>query len=247
MAREHTMNPAPARPRLLLVEDDAVSREFLSSAAVPLPAEVDAVGTVSEALACAARNHHDLWLFDANLPDGSGSELLRTLRARHPHTPALAHTASRDRTELDALIAAGFSEVLIKPLRVDEWQAAIRRALGQPMHAFPPATSTCGKMPVWNDAAALASLGGNARHVVALRDLFLAELPTQRDAVLAALHRQDHAAAHEVLHRLKASCGFVGASRLLAAVEALDAAPRDPAPGAVFNDAVEDTLGASRD
>lgn len=244
MAREHTMNPTSSLPRLLLVEDDPVSREFLWSAASGLPAKVDAVDTIAAAIACTAEDRHDLWLFDANLPDGSGSELLRTLRARYPRTPALAHTASRDRGDLDALIAAGFSEVLIKPLRVDEWQSAIRRALGQPMETPAPATRLFGKLPVWNDEAALAALNGNAQHVAALRDLFRGELSSQREAVSAALQREDHAAAHDVLHRLKASCGFVGASRLLAAVDMLDASC-DPASASRFNDAVDDTLLAS--
>ncbi len=242
MAREYTMNSASTPPRVLLVEDDPVSRDFLSSATQAFPAEVDAVDTIAAALACAAQGRHDLWLIDANLPDGSGMELLRTLRAHHPHTPALAHTASRDRVALDGLTAAGFSEVLIKPLGVDEWQAAIRRALGQPVAGSGAPTGLCGKRPVWNDDAALVALNGNPQHVKALRDLFLAELAMQRDTVLAALHRQDHLAAHDVLHRLKASCGFVGASRLLAAVEALDAALCDPVHAAAFRNAVEDTL-----
>ncbi len=245
MAREHTMNPG--LPRVLLVEDDPVSRDFLSSAAAALPAEVDAVDTIAAAMACSTQCRHDVWLFDANLPDGSGGDLLRMLRVGHPNTPALAHTASRDRAELDALIVAGFGEVLIKPLRVDEWQSAIRRALGQPTGTSVSTTHACGKLPVWNDDAAVTALNGNARHVAALRDLFLGELPAQRDALLAALHRQDHAAAHEVLHRMKASCGFVGASRLLAAVEALDAAPFDPVHAAVFRDVATDCLSQPQD
>ncbi|MEO6365852.1 MAG: response regulator [Luteimonas sp.] len=237
------MNTGSALPRLLLVEDDPVSREFLSSAAATLPASVDAVDTIAAAIACSAPGSHDLWLFDANLPDGSGGELLRTLRAFDTHTPALAHTASRHRADLDALIAAGFGEVLIKPLGIEEWQAAIRRALGQPAETPASATQLCGKRPVWNDEAALAALNGNAQHVAALRDLFLCELPSQREAVSDALQMLDHASAHDVLHRLKASCGFVGASRLLAAVELLDATC-DAASASRFYDAVDDTLSS---
>lgn len=228
--------------RLLLVEDDPVSRSFLGAAAEAIPAEVDAVDSIAAAMARAADRKHDLWLFDANLPDGSGIELLHRLRVSDPETPALAHTASRDRAGLDALIAAGFSEVLIKPLTAMEWQSAIRRALGDMPETPNPESHRCGKLPVWNDDAALAALKGNGEHVATLRNLFLAELPVQRDAVLAALRRQDHAAAHDVLHRLKASCGFVGASRLLAAVATLDTAPCDPVHTLTFSNVVEDTL-----
>ncbi len=236
------MKPGTIRPRLLLVEDDPTSRSFLCAAAEALPAEVDVADSIAAAIACTADRKYDLWLFDANLPDGSGIGLLQQLRAYDTETPALAHTASRERAELDALIAAGFSEVLIKPLTAIEWQSAIRRALGEMTETPKPQSRRCGKLPVWNDNAALAALKGNREHVAALRNLFLAELPAQRHAVLAALQQQDHAAAHDVLHRLKASCGFVGASRLHAAVDALDAAPGDPAHTSTFSNAVEDTL-----
>ena len=238
------MKSGAMKPRLLLVEDDPVSRSFLCAAAAALPADVDAVDSIAAAMAHAADRKHDVWLFDANLPDGNGIELLHRLRASDPLTPALAHTASRDRSELDALIAAGFSEVLSKPLTALAWQSAIRRALGEMPEAPQPGSRQCGKLPVWNDDAALAVLNGNRAHVLALRHLFLTDLPAQRDAVFVALKKQDHAAARDVLHRLKASCGFAGASRLQAAVDALNAAPCDPLHASVFNDVVQDTLAA---
>src|SRR5690606_33004214 len=75
LRREATMNP-----RILLVEDDPTSRAFLQAATEALPAVVDIAGSVAEALALATRHAHALWLIDAHLPDGSGSELLRVLR-----------------------------------------------------------------------------------------------------------------------------------------------------------------------
>jgi len=244
MEPEPLMKSGVTKPRLLLVEDDPVSRHFLCTAAEGLPAQVDAVDTIAAAIALAADHTHDLWLFDANLPDGSGIELLQRLRDTDWETPALAHTASRDRAELDGLIAAGFSDVLVKPLTAIAWQSAIRRALGAMVDTSSIESRHCGKLPLWDEDAALAALNGNREHVVALRYLFLAELPAQRDAVLAALRQQEHAAVRDMLHRLKASCGFVGALRLLAAVNTLDAAPCDPLHASLFYDAVEDTLAA---
>ena len=64
------------KPRILLVEDDAVSRAFLAAAAEGLPATIDAVDSCAAARAVQA--HGDLWLIDANLPDGK-SRLLPDL------------------------------------------------------------------------------------------------------------------------------------------------------------------------
>lgn len=234
------MKPAHgARPRLLVVEDDPVSAAFLRDAATALPAEVDVAGTMAEALACASAQHYDLYLFDANLPDGRGETLLRQLRDLGLATPALAHTAAREQALRERLLAAGFIDVLCKPLAIAELHDALRHHLG-----LPP--SGCGKLPSWDDEAALAALGGQQAHVDALRDLFLKELPGQRQRIEAASLQGDEAAIRAELHRLVASCGFVGAPRLAAEVRELQAAPLDAAALQRFGFALDDLLGETR-
>jgi len=236
-------------PRVLLVEDDPASRLFLATVLEAMPATVVAAGSLAEARRCVPHDGvsgdgaFDLWLFDANLPDGSGVDLLAELRARDAVAPALAHTAGCERDALDALLAAGFAEVLVKPLPAAALQAAVRRALGHAkrLRIAEPRMS-CGKLPVWDDAAAAAALNGDAKHVAALRSLFLAELPAQRDAVLVALDRNDMAALAAQLHRLRASCGFAGAAGLAAAVDGLREAPASLDARARFAHAARDVL-----
>ena len=230
-------------PRILLVEDDPVSRAFLAAAVEALPADVEAVANCAEAERHAAREPHDLWLIDAHLPDGSGETLLARLR-RFSDTPALGHTASHDRQELDRLIDAGFLEVLVKPIAPGALQAAIRRALGTPEAVDADTPRRGRKLPVWDDGAALAALNGERAHVDALRKLFLQELPGQRLSIDAALAAHDGEGASSVLHRLRASCGFVGAARLAHAVQTLEADLHAPAALRRFDEAVEDVLGA---
>jgi len=206
----------PRLPCLLLVEDDPVSAAFLRDAAAALPARVDVAGSMAEALACASTQHHDLYLFDANLPDGRGETLLGQLREFGLAAPALAHTAAADAPMRERLLAAGFADVLCKPIGVPDLHAALLRHL--------PGTPGA---PAWDDAAARAALGGEQAHVDALRALFLQELPGQRERIRAAAATGDHAAMRDALHRLVASCGFVGAARLAEAVRALQASPGD--------------------
>ena len=220
MEREHPMNPNNATlPRILLVEDDPVSQAFLAAAIEALPATVDRAGSLAEARTLAAGHAHALWLVDANLPDGHGADLLAQLRVDFPGTPALAHTASQDRHALDALVDAGFLEVLVKPLSAKLLQAAIGRALGA---AAVVSIAAGPKLPSWDDAAALSALNGQHEHVQALRKLFLDELPVQRRTIADAAANGDFAAMRSTLHRMRASCGFVGAARLDAAVRTLE-------------------------
>lgn len=229
------MNPAPnGLPRLLLVEDDPVSATFLHDAAAALPAWVDVAASIADAMALAGPGSHDLFLIDANLPDGRGETLLQRLRERGIATPALAHTAARDHAMRDRLLDVGFIDVLAKPLGVDELHDTLRSHLGLP----PP---TCGKRPNWNDGIALAALGQQG-HVDAMRGLFLEELPGQRQRIEAAASAGDDAAVRAELHRLAASCGFVGAARLAEAVRLLQESPLDAGRLQSLGFAIDDLL-----
>ena len=222
--------------RLLLVEDDPVSQTYLAEAARALPAEVDCAGSVAEALSLAGQHGYDAWLIDAHLPDGSGPDLLTRLRAAHPtlNIPALAHTASTVAEDLMALRTAGFDATISKPLSPGAWQSAIR-------HCLPDVAPA----PTWDDATALRALNGNADAITSLRQLFLAELPRQQHAIDAALDAGDADTAQAELHRLKASCGFVGALQMRHAVDDLHADPFDRAARMRFNAAAADTIAAS--
>lgn len=233
------------KPRLLLVEDDPASRAFMAAVIAQFPADVDTAGSVGAAMTLATSRSYALWLFDSRLPDGSGIDLLIRLREHGDATPAVAHTASRDPDEHAALAQAGFLTTLIKPFAAVELREAIAATIGSTPGAEAPATESDPASSVWDDESALAAMSGSQEHVRILRELFLSELPAQRDSVLAALGRGDVDAARDTLHRLKASCGFVGASRLKSAVERLDAAMADAAAAEFFADAVRRTLATS--
>lgn len=234
------MPPAMNPVRLLLVEDDAVSRGFLSLALESLPATVvDSAADAAHALALAREHAHALWLLDANLPDTSGELLLRDLRALRPNVPALCLTAEVDPQRLDRLRAAGFIDVLAKPIAIAALQSAVRRALAA--NASPP-----DEQPIWDDTQALRALGGNTAAVNAMRTLFVAELPMQSETVLRALAVGDTESARAVLHRLKASCGFTGSMRLLDAVRALSDTPYDPLCARRFSDQVAAALATDQ-
>ena len=209
-------------PRILLVEDDPVSQAYLAAVLEALPARVDAVGRAGDAVRAVERGEHDshrLWLVDAPLPDADGASLLARLRSLAPWTPAIAHTASRERREIDALLAAGFEQVLCKPVAVVALRAVVSAAL-QPR-------------------ASVAEAGGHPRwNVAALRQLFRDELPAQRAAVNIALQAGRPGAALGVLHRMRASCSLVGARCLDAAVQALQHEPESRAALEAFNRAV---------
>ena len=232
------------KPCILLVEDDPTSAAFLAAAIEGLPADVDVATTRADAIAAAGARTHALWLIDANLPDGSGIALLAQLRASGGLAPAIAHTATQDRDVLDALLVAGFVQVLVKPLPAAQLQRALASALAGASRVaeleVPVALE--GVLPVWDDAVAARALKGGTGNVGALRGLCLGELPHALKAITDALARHDLEGVQHTLHRLRASCGFVGATRLDAAVRELQAQPLSRAAQARFEAALQDTL-----
>lgn len=229
------------KPRLLLVEDDSVSCSFMVAALQALPAEVDAAASMHAAL--AREGVYDLWLLDANLPDGSGTDLLARLRARFPATPALAHTADDSLALHARLRAAGFDEVLVKPLTAVQLRLTAGRLLGL-VPGDPLRTGEAGgsaTFPLWDQATALAALNGNEEHVATLRRMFLEELARQHDEIQESLQSGNQEAAKKVLHQLKASSGFVGAMRLNATAALLEKSLSDAGMLAYFSMAVRDT------
>lgn len=221
------MSLVPAPPRLLLVEDDAVSRQFLVDALTGMPAQVDAAASIAHAVELASRQDHALWLIDAHLPDGDGIACLRALRQLRSSTTALAITAGTSREMLDGLCAAGFVEVLLKPVSIALLRGTVARLIdGGP--AATPTKAAPGKMPVWDREAALAAIGGNEQSLMALRRMFLDELPALRAQLERAQAGGDVTGVAGIVHKLKASCRFVGAARIAAAIDQLEAQPLDP-------------------
>ncbi len=237
------MNPST---RILLVEDDATSRAFMTAVLEGAGLDVDCAASMRQALAIGATGAHALWLVDAHLPDGSGVELLTALRTHAPSTPALAHTASHDTAVHDALRAAGFAQVIVKPLTGQALLQCVRAALDANAcaTAFVGPTRCASPIEVWNDADALRALNGQHAHVATLRALFVEELPGACERIGRAVRTGAGGSARDELHKLQASCGFVGAARLAAAVRQLSTAMSNDALAA-FEDAVRETLGVA--
>jgi len=220
------------------VEDDPTSRAYLAGALQGLPAQVDEAADLRQALELAVPGRHRVWLIDARLPDGTGTALLHRLRRKDPDTPALCHTAEPDPARRAELARDGFDEVIVKPIDARELRERVRR------HLHPPASLRTGEqLPRWDDEGAARALNGERAHIDALRRLFLAELPKARRRIDDALAAGRHGDACDELHKLRASCAFVGAGRLAARVQALAGAIESTDALERFRAATEELLG----
>lgn len=112
--------PAPPRPikplRILLVEDDVDTARVMRWLLRADGHDVQWAGDVSTALKLSAAHQFDLLLSDLGLPDGSGLDLMRTLRQEGSTLPGIVLSGYGQEEDLAQSREAGFTSHLIKPL-----------------------------------------------------------------------------------------------------------------------------------
>ena len=89
---------------------------------------VSVAHSVTEALATADGETFDLLISDIGLPDGTGFDLMSTLRERGG-PPGIALSGYGMETDIEKSRDAGFSDHLIKPVTIDRLDDAIRKLL----------------------------------------------------------------------------------------------------------------------
>lgn len=112
------------RLRLLVVEDHADTLRTLSRLLVRAGFEVVSASSVRRAVELAAEQTFDLVLSDLGLPDGSGYDIMRRIRAVRD-VPGIAMSGYGMDDDVQRSREAGFAEHLTKPVEF----AALRRAI----------------------------------------------------------------------------------------------------------------------
>jgi DNA-binding NarL/FixJ family response regulator len=115
--------------RIVLVDDHEVVREGLRAL---LDAEdgIDVVGeagTVADAVRRVGYESPDVVVLDVRLPDGSGIEACREIRARWPEVKVLMLTSFADDEALFSSIMAGASGYVLKQIKGSDLISSVQR------------------------------------------------------------------------------------------------------------------------
>jgi len=132
-----------SRPfRLLVVDDHEVVRQGLVALLDRRPnfQVVAEAGTVEEALAKAHLHQPDIVIMDVRLPDGSGVEACREIRADLPDTRVVMLTSFPDDEAVLSAIVAGAAGYLLKQIRARDLVAGLE-AVGRGESLLDPAVT----------------------------------------------------------------------------------------------------------
>jgi DNA-binding NarL/FixJ family response regulator len=130
------------RHRLLVVDDHEVVRQGLAAMLDRRPGfqVVAEAGTVAEAIEMSRKFEPDLIVMDVRLPDGSGIEACREIRAEFPATRVVMLTSYPDEEAVFSAIVAGASGYLLKQVRARDLVSALE-AVGRGESLLDPAVT----------------------------------------------------------------------------------------------------------
>ncbi|HKJ92156.1 MAG TPA: sigma-54 dependent transcriptional regulator [Longimicrobiales bacterium] len=117
-----------AEARILVVDDDELLRTLISERLERQGHEVMAAGNLAEARALVAQAVPDVALLDVKLPDGEGTELLRTL-AEETEAAVVMMTAHATVQSAVAALKLGARDYLEKPFSLDRLDSRVAAAL----------------------------------------------------------------------------------------------------------------------
>lgn len=115
--------------RLLIIEDDESLNQMLEFHFEDQGFDVTGANTCNQGLDQLRQNAFDLILLDQQLPDGTGLELLKTVRTDEPDQPVIMMTGQHDLELAIQAIKTGAADFIHKPIKTDELQIVVNRVL----------------------------------------------------------------------------------------------------------------------
>ena len=122
---------APARPRVVLLDDDRLLRDALGSFLVTEGYDVAACGTAEETFDAMASRPAQLLLVDVNSVGLAARDFLGRLKREHPETLAIVLTGYGSIEQAVEVTKAGAFDYLTKPIIDDEIRLVVEKALQQ--------------------------------------------------------------------------------------------------------------------
>ncbi len=115
--------------KVLVVDDEMLIRWSLKEKLSEWGYEAVEAENAAQALVLYSESHPAVVLLDINLPDGSGLDLLREIKHRHPKTVVIMITAVVNLSHTLSALRGGADDFIGKPINFDELQYAIEHGL----------------------------------------------------------------------------------------------------------------------
>jgi two-component system KDP operon response regulator KdpE len=149
---------------VLIVEDERPLRRALAMNLTARGYDVTEAGTGTDALVAAADGEPDLILLDLGLPDVSGMDVIRAVRA-YANMPIIVLSARTGSSDKVAALDLGADDYVTKPFSIDELLARLRAATRRVPAADGPRVVQVGTAALDLDAKTATGPDGERVHL----------------------------------------------------------------------------------
>jgi two-component system, sensor histidine kinase and response regulator len=219
--------------RVLLVDDEPINRKVAVAILRKIGMETEAAGTGAEALQLIEANDYSLVLMDLHMPEMSGFEAAKKIRAHEKKTDRkrmtiIAMTANDAQTTRGQCLAAGMDDFLTKPIHSDVLIEHVIPLLNKDRKIPPPVSSesvpaaTLSGQELWNRTQALKFLGGDEALFGELAAVFIGRNELLLKNIATAIEHGDAEALQDAAHAYKGAVGHFASPVLRKSAIALE-------------------------
>lgn len=226
---------------LLLAEDNPVNQLLALRLLDKLGHTVEVVSNGNAAVAAARNGRYDAILMDVQMPEMSGLDATRAIRAEEAErgltaTPIIAMTAHAMAGDRDRCLAAGMNAYLTKPIVIDALIGELERITPAPIigvdaawqlsPTLPEPIGTTEASSPFDKAWMLEQIGGDEELMREVIRIFVEDYPRLLSNLRQGLATADCGAVQSAAHALKGAVSNFGAPAAVAAALALEQAAR---------------------
>lgn len=220
-----------SRSRVLIVDDMRVNRVILSSLLASSGVTSDMAESGEKCLELCRKNAYDLILLDHRMPEIDGVDTLVQLKEIFRRTgrevPVVCHTTEDAKNNINLYKAAGFADVLIKPIRPQALSAVLmaylpegREREGGEEESRSRIEKEIAELPAWVRRTPDIDLSAGIENCDTAEDyldalsVFAASI-AEKSAEIERLWREENYRLYTVkVHSLKSMARLIGASAL---------------------------------
>ena len=226
---------------ILLAEDNPVNQEVGMAMLRTMGCQPEVVNNGHEAVKAFAEKHFDAILMDCHMPEMDGFEA--TVKIRQQETalnktqqiPIIALTADVKKGIIDQCLDTGMDDYVSKPFDLNHLQQTLEKWLPCSEQTFnQPSTTLAQDSPPAIDNLDFKALNNLQQHNSVTGEnllnksinLFQQFAPKQLEKLDDALEQQNTQELSNIAHSLKSACANLGALKLAACAESIEAISR---------------------
>jgi putative nucleotidyltransferase with HDIG domain len=123
------MEKMPVQVKALVVDDESKICEILAALLAHAGFDCQTCSSGKQALEAASQQHYDVIISDLQMPGMTGLELLKEVRARHPHLAFVMATGVNDINIGIQAMKEGADDYVLKPFQLNAVVPTVERAL----------------------------------------------------------------------------------------------------------------------